>query len=103
MWTRKLTWPGEGNHTDWLVLYKHIKVGRARLDTTYKPTKWNWSVQILPASQGYGDTMEEALEAVRKWCLNIPDLEKQIEAMRIEKEMHPHGRWHRRTHSHVQR
>ncbi len=92
MWTRRITWPSEGNHTDWLVLYKHIKVGRVMHQTTYNAMKkWHWSVQIVPASQGYADTMEEALEAIRSWCLGIPDLEEQVEDKRNRKGMYAWG------------
>ena len=68
MWTRRQTFPDAAN--DYIVLRDGLIVGRVMLDEkqgiNWSRTVWLWSTVTRPAQQGYADTLEAALEAVRE-------------------------------------
>lgn len=67
-WTRKRTY-GE-DREDWVVLRDGVVVGRVMLDEQQEHPvgegAWEWTVITMPALSGSAESMEEALEEVRR-------------------------------------
>lgn len=73
MWTRKRTRiAGRILQDDWIVHRDGLPVGRVRLDYRENPGRnvWLWFKQTVPGTHGEADTLDEALEAVRKAILS---------------------------------
>lgn len=65
-WTRALTWPDRPD--DWSVLRDGLVVGFVSHEKNQIAGKmeWRWAVITTPQAGTFAETMEEALEQVRK-------------------------------------